>query len=246
MVIRRLIAAIAAMLLAGVGAVLVLGYVQTADQRAMAGMETTQVLVVEKPIAKGTPGEKLTGLVQVKTLPVKAVPAGTVSSLQPLSGRVATTDLVPGEQLLASRFIDPALLVDPNEVKIPKEMQQVSIALESQRVLGGDIQPGATVGVFVSLQKEDERPAQTNLLLHKVLVTKVQRGASSAKQEEGADAEGNSGLPEGSLMVTLAVTAPNAEKIVFGAEHGKIWLSLEPSTAAVSGTRVLTEKGLYE
>ena len=102
------------------------------------------------------------------------------------------------------------------------------------------------MGVFISLEKEDERPAQTNLVLHKVLVTKVEGRASPAKGKEGAEAEGSTGLPDGSLMVTLAVTARNAEKIVFGAEHGKIWLSLEPSTAAVEGTRVLTEKDLYK
>jgi pilus assembly protein CpaB len=242
MVVRRLIAAIAAMLLAGVGAVLLLAYVGTADRRAMAGMETVQVLVVEKPVPEGTPGERLAGLVKTKTLPATAVAPGTLSSLTPIRGRVATTDLVPGEQLLASRFIDPALLADPNEVKIPKGMQALSIALESQRVLGGELKPGATVGVFVSLAKEDERPAQTSLVLHKVLVSKVQHG-SPAQQQEGA--ANGTGLPEGSLMVTLAVTAPNAEKIVFGAEHGKIWLSLEPANAAVAGTRVVTERSVY-
>jgi len=246
MVIRRLIAAIAAMLLAGVGAVLLLSYVGTADLRAMAGMETVRVLVVEKPVAEGTPGEKLTGLVTAKTLPVKAVASGTLSSLEPIRGRVATTDLQPGEQLLASRFVDPALLVDPDEVKIPKGMQQVSIALESQRVLGGELEPGATVGVFISLAKEDERPAQTNLVLHKVLVSKVQVGTTSAQPEEGAEPANRAAVPEGSLMVTLAMTAPNAEKIVFGAEHGKIWLSLEHADAAVAGTRVVTEKSVYK
>jgi pilus assembly protein CpaB len=245
MVIRRLIAAIAAVLLAGVSAVLLLGYIATADRRAMAGMETVQVLVVEKLVPQGTPGEKLPGLVELKTLPAKAVAPGTLSSLAPIRGRVATTDLLPGEQLFASRFIDPALLADPNEVRIPKGMQELSIALESQRVLGGDLKPGATVGVFVSLAKEDERPAQTNLVLHKVLVSKVQRGAS-AQQQGGAEGENSTGLPEGSLMVTLAATAPNAEKIVFGAEHGKVWLSLEPANAAVAGTRVVTESSVYK
>jgi pilus assembly protein CpaB len=245
MVIRRLIAAIAAMLLAGVGAVLLLSYVGRADLRAMAGMETVKVLVVEKRVPEGTPAEKLPGLVTVKTLPVKAVASGTLSNLDPIRGRVATTDLQPGEQLLASRFIDPALLVDPNEVKIPKGMQQVSIALESQRVLGGELTPGATVGVFISLAKEDERPAQTNLVLNKVLISKVQRAATSAQQQEGG-APNSAGLQEGTLMVTLAMTAPNAEKIVFGAEHGKIWLSLEPANAALGGTRVVTEKSVYK
>jgi pilus assembly protein CpaB len=246
MVIRRLIAALAAMLLAGVGAVLLLSYVGTADLRAMAGMETVRVLVVEKPVPEGTPGEKLTGLVTTKTLPAKAVVPGTLSSLAPISGRVATTDLVPGEQLLASRFIDPALLVDPNEVKIPKGMQEVSIALESQRVLGGDLKPGATVGVFISLAKEDERPAQTNLVLNKVLVSKVDGGATAVKPEEGDEPVTGAAVPEGSLMVTLAMTAPNAEKLVFGAEHGKIWLSLEPANATVAGTRVVTESSVYK
>jgi pilus assembly protein CpaB len=245
MVIRRLIAAIAAMLLAGVGAVLLLSYVGRADLRAMAGMETVKILVVEKRVPEGTPAEKLTGLVTVKTLPVKAVASGTLSNLDPIRGRVATTDLQPGEQLLASRFIDPALLVDPNEVKIPKGMQQVSIALESQRVLGGELEPGATVGVFISLAKEDERPAQTHLVLNKVLVSKVQHSVTSAQQKEGGEPN-TAGLQEGTLMVTLAMTAPNAEKIVFGAEHGKIWLSLEPADAALNGTRVVTEKSVYK
>ncbi len=211
----------------------------------MAGMETVQVLVVEKPVPRGTPGEKLTGLVRMKTLPAKAVAPGSVSSLTPIRGRVATTDLVPGEQLLASRFVDPAVLADPNAIKVPKGMQELSLALESQRVLGGDLKPGATVGVFVSLAKEDRRPAQTHLVLHKVLVTKVQHGTSAQQQEGGGPANGT-GPPGGSLMVTLAVTAPNAEKIVFGAEHGKIWLSLEPADAAITGTRVVTEKSVYK
>jgi pilus assembly protein CpaB len=46
-------------------------------------------------------------------------------------------------------------------------------------------------------------------------------------------------------MVTLAMTAPNAEKVIFGAEHGKIWLSLEHADAAVARTRVVTEKSVY-
>jgi pilus assembly protein CpaB len=243
-VIRRLIAAIAALLLAAVGAVLVLTYVSTADRRAMAGMETVRVLVVAKPVAEGTPAERLAGLVTVKTLPVTAVAPGTLSSLQPIRGRVATTNLQPGEQLLASRFVDPAVLANPAEVKIPRGMQQVSLALESQRILGGELTPGATVGVFISLPKEDDRPAQTHLVLQRVLVSKVQRGSGSTKSDEGADT--NPGLPQGSLMVTLAVSAPNAEKVIFGAEHGKIWLSLEPATASVQGTRVVTEKSVFK
>jgi pilus assembly protein CpaB len=47
-------------------------------------------------------------------------------------------------------------------------------------------------------------------------------------------------------MVTLVSSGRNIEKIVFGAEHGKVWLSLEPGNAVVTGTRVVTEKSVYK
>ena len=56
---RRIIAAVAAVLLAGIGAVLLYSYVNNADARAMATLETTQVLVVTKVIPAGTSGANL-------------------------------------------------------------------------------------------------------------------------------------------------------------------------------------------
>ena len=43
-------------------------------------------------------------------------------------------------------------------------------------------------------------------------------------------------------MVTLAVNSHNAETIIYGAEHGTLWLSLEPPDAVMSGTRVVTRE----
>jgi pilus assembly protein CpaB len=46
-------------------------------------------------------------------------------------------------------------------------------------------------------------------------------------------------------MVTLAVTAAQAEAVVFGAEHGTLWLSLEPDRAQTGGTDVITPGNIY-
>ena len=46
--IRRVLAAVAAILLAAIGALVLVTYVGNADQRAMAGMQTTEVLVVSR------------------------------------------------------------------------------------------------------------------------------------------------------------------------------------------------------
>lgn len=52
---RRLVSAIAAGVLAILGAVLLVSYVNNADSRAMADMDPVEVLVVSAPIAQGTP-----------------------------------------------------------------------------------------------------------------------------------------------------------------------------------------------
>lgn len=234
---RRIIAAITALLLAGVGAVVLLTYVGNADRRALAGTQPEDVLVVTAFVAEGTTAEALGRLVSTRTLPATAVAEGGLSSLAAISGQVATTDLQPGEQVLASRFADPASLLDADAVKIPAGLQQLSISLDQQRVLGGHLTPGATVGVFLSVPKDGEDPAQTHLVLNKVLVTKVD-GGSATPAAVGDDAPDTPA--DAPVMVTMAVSAPDAETLIYGAEHGTLWLSLEPADAVVSGTRVVT------
>ncbi len=48
---RRLLAALAALLLAATGAVVLLAYVRGADARALAGVQTVDVLVIDQPVA---------------------------------------------------------------------------------------------------------------------------------------------------------------------------------------------------
>jgi pilus assembly protein CpaB len=233
---RRVIATLVALVLAGTGAVLLLGYVGHADSRAMAGMRIVNVLVVTAPIAEGTTGESLGRLVTSKALPVTAVANGALSSVASLTGQVATTDLQPGEQLLASRFVDPATLAKANELQIPPGMQQLTISLPLQRALGGFIAPGMTVGMFLSLAAEGTAPPETHLMLHRLLVTKVEGGKTAPPTQ----ADKAAATPADTVLVTVAVNAHDAERVVYGAEHGTLWLSLEPADAVTTGTRVVT------
>jgi pilus assembly protein CpaB len=229
----RVIAVVSAIVLAGVGALLLTGYVSRADERAMAGVESTSVLVVVEPIAEGTPVSAMAGLVSVEKYPLVAVAPGALASLDDVAGMVATTDLQPGEQILASRLADPASLLAPGEVAVPEGMQSVSVQLTPERVVGGRLAAGDTVGVLVSLTG----PERTHLVLQKVLVVRVQGAAVGSSGEDGAEP-----VPSGSVIVTLAVSAADAEKVVFAAEHGSIWLSDEPESASTGGTRVVTEE----
>lgn len=245
----RIIGAIVAILLAVTGTVMVLSYVADAEQRALAGTQTVGVLVARSAIPAGTPSEQLADLVAAEQVPARVVPDGTVASLEELAGKVASVDLVPGEQLLAARFVDPAALQEPGTVAVPKGMQEVTVSLEPQRVAGGRLEAGDTVGIFMSLEEGVKEPGPvSHLTLQKVLVTSVQGLAATAEggDEAAQGADGAAPVPGNNLLVSFAVNAADAEKIVFAQEFGRLWLSLEPDSANESGARQLTKEGLYK
>ncbi|EYT57656.1 hypothetical protein H483_0115380 [Dietzia sp. UCD-THP] len=240
---RRAVAIVAAVLLAVLGAVVLISYVNNADQRAMADMEPVTVLVATGPIAEGTPAEALGELVTAENIPAAAVGPGAVTGLAELNGLVAVTTLQPGEQILAGRFADPASILRPGEIPAPPDLHQVSIPLAAPRVLGGTLTPGTTVGVFVSLGPP---LSQTHLVLHKILVLKVQGGIAPPSDSETTEDPAATAMPDGGMIVTLAVNARDAETIVFGAEHGTIWLSVEGPEVPQDGTRIVTPGNVYE
>src|ERR1700712_983356 len=104
---RRFLAAVAALVLLVVGTAVLVGYAHGADARALAGVQTVQVLVADELIPKGTTAADLAGMVSSEPLPAKAAIEGRVTGLAPLAGSVATVDIQPGEQLLSGRFAKP-------------------------------------------------------------------------------------------------------------------------------------------
>ncbi|WP_426996566.1 Flp pilus assembly protein CpaB [Pseudarthrobacter sp. N5] len=253
----RLIAGLAAVLLAVVGAILVFSYAQGADQRAVQNLQPVDVLVVKQPIAAGTPVESIKASVATEKLPGAAVAKTALGTLDNSAGKVSAVDLVPGEQLVAERLIAPEALKSQGSSKVPAGLQEVSFQLEPQRVIGGRLAPGDYVGVFISMDKGgiEAKPANetTQLSIHKVLVTAVQRAPQATPSPQptasggagGADPR-DSALPTGSLMLTVAVSDTDASKIVFATEFAKIWLSKEPLDAKDGGPRIMQRGDLYK
>lgn len=225
---RRIVAALVAATLAVVGVALVALYVQGADQRAAAGLEPTEVLVVTQEIPVGSTAALGTN-VTTQQIPLQAVVEGALTDLDSLQGQVATSVIYPGEQLLAARFAAPETLTD-DSVVVPPEMVQVTVQLSPERVIGGRLRAGDTVG-FVMSSTEPEPYSET--ILHGVLVSRVQ--AAAPEQDQGQDAP-----PTDTHFITFAVGAHDAERIVWAAEHALIWLTLEREESDVSGTTRVT------
>ena len=241
---RRLLAALAALILLVTGTLVLLAYVGRADARALAGTRTVEVFVVEKQIPEGTLGDELEDYVTTESIPAMAVLPGRVTDLDDLSGRKATVDLLVGEQLVNRRVARPGDDV-PGTVEVPDGLQEVSVLLEPQRVIGARLSAGDTVGIYLS-QKLPDGTGQTSAVLHQVLVTQLQGAPAPADEAAEGDTEtAAAGMPVSHLMVTLALTAKDAETVVFGMEHGTLWLSLETDGDETGGTRVLDPNTIY-
>ena len=252
----RMLAGIVAVLLAVVGAVLVVTYAQGADQRAVKDLEPVGVLVVTKAIPAGASTETVKASVALEQVPGTAVAKSALDTLDNSAGKVAAADLVPGEQLLAEKLVAPEDLQTSGSVKVPAGLQEVSFQLEPQRVVGGRLEPGDHVGIFISMPTGgvESKPGETTQLsVHKALVTAVQRAPEGAtanpapSASAGAEADPRDiNLPTGSLMVTVAVNDVNAGKVVFASEFATIWLSREPLDAEDNGPRVMIRPDVYK
>jgi len=241
----RLIGAILAIVLAIVGTVVLTGYVRGADARAADGAAFVSVYVVSREIPAGAAAGEIGSSIEAKQIPAIAAVPGHITRLSVLRGKVADTALKPGEQLITSRWVDPAALAARGDVTVPDGMQAVTIALPVQQVVGGAVTAGDTVGVIIAATTkaagslEDSRIARQ--VFHKVLVTAVQQGSTTAAK--GAD---KSTEPVSVVMVTLARTTPDIEKLVWGQEFGTVWLTIEPKAASETGSSVVDGSVVFQ
>ena len=248
-----------ALVLALAGGALLFLYVSGADDRALATLEPVPVLVVSNEIPAGLRTGEMADYVEVRDIPIDAVVPGALTEVGELpEGQVAVTALKPGEQVLAARFVSP----DDNQVAasvpIPEGLQLISIQLSPERVAGAQLNAGDKVGIFVSIDVEVEAspaPAgeeptdagatdgaaegdtrsKTALIANDVLVARVQ-GVPAQQPVESAGAEQ---LPGSDVIVTLAVDAPLAGKVVFAKEYGSLWLSRQTPTTDSTGATVV-------
>jgi pilus assembly protein CpaB len=235
-----------------IGTVLLVNYVQNADNRALASTETESVYVVEKTISAGTGIDKAAGAVVRKEVPKLAVAAGAVTDLNQVGQKVAAVDLMPGEQLLTTRMVDADAILGPSRVQVPTGMQEITLKLPIERVVGGTLTAGDTVGVFLSMQDSAAKSGGTQLTFHKVLVTaaqfsnggtaKPQGTTTEEKSTSGALVSKKSSNSDDTYLITLARNSADAERIIFATEFGSVYLSKEPATA-VEGTSGVVNTG---
>jgi pilus assembly protein CpaB len=239
----------AAFLLATLGTLVLIRYVETARAEAVSDEQLVDVLVLAVRVDKGTAAGDLEGKVRKVQVPAKVRALDAVTEVKQLADLFTTVELLPGEQLVRARFATAGTAA---RGVAPAGLLQVTVSLAPERALGGNLRTGDTVGVLLSFDPFDNGDGRktgntTHLELHKVLVTDVQieEGGSSGDDDDDEDDGAVATARSGKYLVTLAIEAPAVEQLVFTAEHGTLWLSAEPKDAPEGGTKIVTRGNVH-
>ena len=224
---KRVIAAAAAGVLALLGVLALVVWAQGANERALDGAELVSVVRLNQDVGAGTSASDLKKSTELVDLPKQSVPAGAVTDLAQVAGLSTNASVQEGEVLLKSRMKAVGEKA-PNNGGVPNGSQEVTIALDAERSVGGVVKAGDTVGVIVTAEFKDVDAQATNFVVNQVPVMKVDKTLQAGE-------EGN----VTGLLVTLALPALDAERVVHGQKWGTVWLTMQNADTDTSGGKLI-------
>jgi pilus assembly protein CpaB len=245
---RRTLLLIAALVVAALGTTGVFLYLNGVDERASADYKLVNILVATAPIAAGTTAQQASDLGAIDTREYLAKSVEGLPALGDISGiatKVALAPIVAGEPILTTQFGD---LADTSALPIPDGKLAVSIQLGDPARVAGFVGPGSDVAILLTTADTSGTNAgqeSTRVLLPSVQV--IAAGATTVVATtvgEGQAAQTEE-LPK--AILTLAVDQSEAQKIVYGSQHGQMYFALRGKDAKVDpGDTGATAKNLFD
>jgi Flp pilus assembly protein CpaB len=192
----------------------------------------TPVLVASQLIEQGASGDSVgaEGLFKSEDVPRDQLKSGAVTDAATLKGKIATDDILPGQQLTAADFKPAGRSV---VTKLGADERGMKISLDAAHGMIGEIRKGDRVDVLSGFLVDSTigrpRPILRTLMQNVLVLDAPAKAASSG-------VGGNSGKPK---EVTLRVSAKQAPKLAFASDNGKVWLVLRPQNGEDSNTQSL-------
>jgi len=202
----------AAAVLAGI---ILLAYLHQYRNSVNSASAPVSVLVAKNLIQKGTPGDIIgtSSQFQVASVPKGQLQVGALTDPAALSGRVAVTDIFPGQQLTAAYFAyaPPGTL----QTKISGSDRAISIQIDSEHGMVGQIGAGDHIDIFVGVNRLGSGGTQPiiKLLMEDITVLRAP-------------------LSTGSGLYTLRATGRQAAVLAYASDNGKLWFVLRPASGA--------------
>jgi pilus assembly protein CpaB len=226
---RRTVLLALSLVIAALGTTLVFLYVSGVDNRAAADQQLVNVLVAQEAIPAGTTAADAFASSKLEEVARKDVAPGAVSDLRQISDQVALGPIFPGEQILAAKFGKAGAAGGLRET-IPEGKLAMSVQLGDPMRVAGWLSPGSHVAVFINTPRGGSGPDITKVLLPDVEVLAV-GGSSLVSTQESTSGSGQQ-VPQ--TLITLAVDQEQAQQLVFGTQHGQLYLALRSNSSKVT------------
>ncbi|MGN7247824.1 Flp pilus assembly protein CpaB [Janibacter anophelis] len=248
---RRIIAIVAAVVLAIAGAGLLLVYVKGADARAVAGAQPVYVYVANKVVPAGTTlkDAQRTDLITRTKVAQEARPAGAIDWVGPDNNAlIALSDVQAGEFLMESRF--GTTPIGEKAIEVPAGKIAMSVELSDPARVGEFVTPGSRIAIYathkIKLIGEDKATKQINdldlrgttILLPDVQVIAMGADPLSAptttKTEDDEESANTSRDSAAKFLVTVAVTPKDAPRLAHGITEYTLYAGLRGPDVKIS------------
>jgi Flp pilus assembly protein CpaB len=207
-----LVVGAAAAVLAGI---VLLAYLHSYRNSVSSSGAPASVLVAKNLIPKGTPGNIIgsTDQFQVASVPKGQLQTGALTDPAALSGRVAVTDIYPGQQLTAGYFAyaAPGTL----QTQIAGVDRAISLSIDSAHGMVGQIAAGDHIDIYVGLNRVGPNGSQAIIKLLMADITVLRAP-----------------LAGGSGIYTMRATTRQVAALAYAADNGRLWFVLRPPSGA--------------
>jgi pilus assembly protein CpaB len=249
---RRLLTIALAALLAVFGVVAVLAYVRQANDRAVTGLRAEKVLLARAAIPAGTSlrTAQQENLLTTEQVPVSSLSTPPVHSVTAANAhKVLSAGVAQGQLILQNMLGSSATVTANGSFTIPDHMVAVTVQMCVQEAVANYVTAGSHVAVFdtfgikgSTVQRSCDlthtvinslgliSTSGTRIVLTKALVLAVGENPAAQGAVGGAvstvtDPSG-AGAVQGAVLVTLAVSQADAERLILIDELGLPYMAL--------------------
>ncbi|MCL8027035.1 Flp pilus assembly protein CpaB [Nocardioides bruguierae] len=244
---RRRLLLVAAVVLALLGALLVLLYVRGADARARARFDLQPVLVVTTTVPAGTPLSSVATSVALADVPEAQVLPGALTDVAEAGTAVTLTTLYPGEQVIADKLGSTADLSSAS-LQIPDDGElAISVNLTDPARVAGFVEPGSEVAVLVTVEADGTQEPYSRVLLPRVGVIAVGSTTPTTTTTTTTSSDGTEETTEQlpRTLITLSLDQREAQRVLLAQQQGELAFALLTDQSRVSGGQAVTPSNLF-
>jgi Flp pilus assembly protein CpaB len=207
---------------AALAGIVLLAFISQYKDRVQGGTLERSVLVADRLIPKGTSGAVVVsdGLFKPGKVQEEMLASGALSSGAALTGKVATRDIYPGQQITAADFASNA---DPLRGQLSGYQRAMTVSLDSAHGMVGQLRAGDHVDVLGGFNAANGSTGRGRPELRTLIQDVAVLNAPGSDAKTGANDTGN---------LTVRLTAEQAAAVAFAADNGKVWFILRPPVGA--------------